>query len=260
MGDPGTVYLMYHELELPGRDLCQAKEGYARYVLTEADFRAQVASLKAAGYRGFTVSEGLEGAGEKQPGVVITFDDGCETDRICAVPILQEAGFHATFYVVAGCVGRRGYLSVAQLQELADAGFEIGCHSMTHAYLPDLDPDGLRKEIGEAKGRLEQWIGGRVNHFSCPGGRWNRRVAEVARAAGYHSVATSRIGTNSHKTDRFCLARVAVLRGTSLDEFAALCRGRLFLRRARDAVLGAAKSLLGNTVYEKVRSVVLDRG
>ena len=32
-----TLYLMYHELETPGRPLCHSEPGYVRYILADAD-------------------------------------------------------------------------------------------------------------------------------------------------------------------------------------------------------------------------------
>ena len=49
------VYLMYHELEIPGRPLCQTEPGYVRYILQATGFRAQMQSLKNAGLRGVNV-------------------------------------------------------------------------------------------------------------------------------------------------------------------------------------------------------------
>ncbi|MCI0485924.1 MAG: polysaccharide deacetylase family protein [Blastocatellia bacterium] len=256
----GTVYLMYHELEMPGRRLCRDEEGYARYVITQSDFRAHLAYLKANGFRGMSVTEALDRNDHNRPAVAITFDDGCETDLLVAAPMLEEAGFNATFYIVAGFTGERGYLSERQLRELSDSGFEIGCHSMTHSYLTDLDADRLRFEIAEAKDRLEQITGKRVEHFSCPGGRWNHRVARTAEEAGYRSVVTSRAGVNSQTSDRFCLTRVAIKRGIEISEFDRLCRAEgMIALRAKASILSAAKFMLGNSVYEKVRSALLDK-
>ncbi len=261
MSAGGTVYLMYHEIEVPGREVCQSEPGYLRYVVSAADFRKQMTLLQAGGLRGISVTQALERADNEGPAVAITFDDGCETDWTRAAPSLQQAGFHATFYVVAGFLGRRGYLSPGQLRELAQAGFEIGCHSRTHAYLPGLSPQELRAEMAEAKERLEQLLGRRVDHFSCPGGRWSPRVAAMARAAGYHSVATSRISTNTPGSDRYRLSRVVILRETPLRDFDRLCRAEgLFRLRVHQAALHAAKGLLGNSLYQKVRSAVLDHG
>jgi peptidoglycan/xylan/chitin deacetylase (PgdA/CDA1 family) len=254
----GRIFLMYHEIESSGKMLCQSEPGYVRYVLKESEFRSQLARIGAHRLAGLSVGEALDKANYDRPGVVITFDDGCETDLLIAAPLLLAAGLGATFYVVAGFIGRRGYLSEGQLRQLCGLGFELGCHSMTHAYLSDLSHDHLRVEVEEAKDRLEQIAGTRVDHFSCPGGRWNRRLARMAQEAGYLSVATSRIGANSPSANSFNLARIAMMRDISPAEFDRICRGEgFFSRRARSAVLAAAKSLLGNSVYERVRSTVL---
>jgi peptidoglycan/xylan/chitin deacetylase (PgdA/CDA1 family) len=246
---------MYHELRLPGRDLCRADPGYTSYVIDAEVFRAQLAGLQSAGFAGLSVGDALAGAGGGRPGVVLTFDDGCETDLSVAAPLLREAGCNATFYIVAGFVGRPGYLGPAQVRELANLGFEIGCHSLTHPYLTDLDAHQLRLEVVQARDRLEQLLGRPVEHFSCPGGRWSRRVARLAQHAGYVSVATSRIAANGPESDPFRLARVAVQRSLGLAAFATLCRGRgLWRRGTRYRLLAAAKGLLGNATYERIRA------
>lgn len=214
--------------------------------------------IKSKGWRGVCVSEALS----HQPGnIAITFDDGCETDLINAAPVLKEFGFGATFYITTGFMGKRGYLNSSQLRELRGLGFEIGCHSMTHAYLTDLDEKGLHREVAETKSQLEQLISQPVEHFSCPGGRHNQRVAEFAGRAGYRTVATSRMQANSASSDRFALGRVAVMRGTSIDAFADICSGRR-LRQLDLAVQirEAARRLLGNSAYDRLRKAVLRHG
>ncbi|HEX8888941.1 MAG TPA: polysaccharide deacetylase family protein [Pyrinomonadaceae bacterium] len=254
----GLVYLMYHELELPERRLCQNDAGYVRYALKADGFREQVAHLRAENFRGISVGEALSNADEKKKYVVVTFDDGCETDLIVAAPVLREADFNATFYVTVEHLGRRGYLSVDQLRELSDSGFEIGSHSLTHSYLHDLKTDEIRAEVSGSKERLEEITGKRIAHFSCPGGRWDKRVSEIVREAGYDSLVTSQIGTNTPETDSFRLSRVPVMRGIGIEEFARTVHGRgLGRRRAQSAVLNVAKHVLGNSIYEKLRSTVL---
>jgi len=254
------VFLMYHELGLPGRQLCEGGEAYLRYVVTDSDFRMQVSALRELGWSGRNVTQGLGGELEQQPGVVITFDDGCETDLTVSAPTLAGAGFQATFYVLSGSVGCQGYLSPAQLRELSSSGFEIGSHSVTHRLLTDLNRDELRAELVDSKKKLEDLTGKSVDHFSCPKGRWSWRIVDIARKAGYRSVATSRIGVNRPGGSPFSLTRVPILRRTSLEEFRRLVQGKgLLLRRARASALALAKRSLGNRIYEKVRSSVLDR-
>lgn len=253
----GTVYLMYHELARPGRALCQDDPGYASYVVGESDFRGHLAALKADGFEGVSAGRALGDGGGAARRVAITFDDGCETDLVSAAPLLSEFGFGATFYVVAGFVGGRGYLAPGQVRELAEQGFEVGSHSMTHRLLNGLADAEVRRELAESKERLEQWTGRRIEHFSCPGGRWDARVAAAARAAGYRSVATSRVGANAPGGDPFRLARLAVRRGAGARDVVRAARTEsLFARRARAAVLDLAKGLLGDALYQKVHAKV----
>ena len=256
MRPPSTVFLMYHELARPGRPACEDDPGYLRYVVGEEDFRRHLSALKAAGVRGVSVGRALGHSGEDDaPRVCLTFDDGCETDLLFAAPLLEGFGWGATFYVVAGFVGRRGYLAPAQVRELAERGFEVGSHSMTHRLLTGLGDEEVRRELSESKERLEQWAGRAVEHFSCPGGRWAARVSAAARAAGYRSVATSRVGANGREADPFRLARVAVRRGNTEREVVRAARGEgLLAQRARAAALDLAKSVLGDAVYHKLHA------
>jgi peptidoglycan/xylan/chitin deacetylase (PgdA/CDA1 family) len=254
--EPSIVFLMYHELEIPGKPLCLPEPGYARYAVSESEFRQQMQYLKEHGYKGSSVGQALKFSGA--PCVAITFDDASETDLLAAAPILQQAGFNATFYITSGWLGQPGHLSAVQLSELSRQGFEVGCHSMTHAYLTDLDDLSLRREMVDSKVRLEEITGKSVDHLSCPGGRYNDRIARAAQAAGYRTVATSRIHANSGRTDVLALGRVAILRGLPISTFASICSGEALPRlRARSAIRDAAKQLLGSSLYDRVRNALL---
>lgn len=249
---------MYHEIETPDRRLNQNVEGYLRYVVTEAAFRDQMKHLRNSGFEGCNVTKAL-GTRSVHKIVAITFDDGCATDLSIAAPVLNEYSFGATFYVVAGLVGQPGYLSISQLRALSGSGFEIASHSMTHSYLKNLDDTQLRAEIFDSKDRLEQLTGNRVDHFSCPGGRWESRVSELAKQAGYLSVATSEIGVNSANADPYRLRRIAILRSTSNASFAGICRGEgLAMRRLKTVILDKTKDVLGDSTYDRIRAGMLN--
>jgi peptidoglycan/xylan/chitin deacetylase (PgdA/CDA1 family) len=143
---------------------------------------------------------------------------------------------------------------------LAALGFEIGCHSMTHPYLPDLDDPGLHHEIADAKTVLEQILGKSVEHFSCPGGRYDSRAMQVARDAGFVTVSTSVPRANTAETDKFALGRVAIIRGVKTEEFQRLCSGEsLWKMNMRGEVRNSVKRLLGNAVYDRLRSALLKK-
>ena len=256
MREAGVVFLMYHELENPGRPVRQNEPGYVRYVVAANEFRAQMEMLKSEGWKGLGVGDAIASFADKT--VAITFDDGCETDLLFAAPILRELGFGATFYITSGWSGQPGYLSHAQLRELSSLGFEIGCHSMSHLYLTELDVAGLHREISDSKLQLEEVIGKPVEHFSCPGGRFDARVARVACEAGYLSVATSEIHANTPMTDHFALGRFAIMRHTTLPEFRRLCRGSgLWQRQVGVSLRSAVRNVLGNSAYDRLRGAIL---
>ena len=260
MSERGFVFLMYHELELPGHPLCHSNKGYSVYAVEEKHFRSQMRWLQQTGWRGLSVGEAFAlkpKTEHAKPSVVITFDDGSATDLNTAAPILKESGFNATFYITVGFLGLRGYMNSSQLSELSALGFEVGCHSMTHAYLNDLDRQGLHREIVESKAQLEQIIGKPVEHFSCPGGRYNANVIHAARGAGYRSLTTSQPHGNTPKTDPFALGRVAIQRRLGLPAFQRICQGEGFWKlRACEVVGNTAKRMLGNALYDRAHSLL----
>lgn len=254
-----TPALMYHEIERSGRQLADADPGYVRYALDESRFVRQIAWMANAGLQGVSMGDAHQHAFGARRQVVITFDDGCESDWVVAAPRLRERGFGATFYAVSRWIGRRaGFLSAAQLRELSEAGFEVGSHSATHAFLPDLDDARLRRELLESRLEIEDILSRPVTHLSCPGGRLSRRVADAAREAGYETMATSRMGVNGPGSDPFALARCPLRRDTPQHTFEAFCRGdRLRGLQVREHALGAAKTLLGNRLYNSLRHLAL---
>jgi peptidoglycan/xylan/chitin deacetylase (PgdA/CDA1 family)/glycosyltransferase involved in cell wall biosynthesis len=252
----GTVYLMYHELKLPGRKLCDGFIRHYRYAVAQSDFQQQIQYLQDYNWRAISVSEALADPQPAGSCVAITFDDGSETDLIGAAPLLKQSNFNATFYVVVGWLGRPSFLSSAQLRELADLGFEIGCHSMTHANLCELGPTQLYVEIADAKQKLEDILNKRVDHFSAPYGFWNQSLAQMAIDAGYRSVVTSRPGVNLRSADPFNLARVVMMHNTSVQDLERLCRGKhLLVRKAQEIALQVPKRLLGFSRYNKLGSL-----
>ena len=254
----GIAVLMYHELEVPGRPLGQSDPGYRRYLVPAAAFESQLRHLKSLGYAGISIAQALQAIRPKQ--VVITFDDGSETDLEFAAPMLRDFGFTATFYVTAGLLGRPGYMTELQLRELRASGFEIGCHSMTHPYLTELDSAALDVEIVNAKEKLEQVLGQAVEHYSCPNGRFNQQVVAKVRDAGYSSFATSHPRLYTGASDRYSIGRIPVLRSITTRQVQSLCEGHglwplafgQFSRRT-------LQSLLGDRLYDHLRSTLLSR-
>jgi len=66
--------------------------------------------------------------------VSIVFDDGLESVYQYAFPVLEKLGLPATVGIIANRVGRGDpdFMTVAQIRDLAKAGWEVASHSLTH--------------------------------------------------------------------------------------------------------------------------------
>jgi peptidoglycan/xylan/chitin deacetylase (PgdA/CDA1 family) len=239
------VCLMYHDLGALADHAGRSDLGHTPYVVSGTAFASQLANLHAQGLKACTVSEALH-AGDGS--VALTFNNGSSSDIELAAPALLYARFTATFYVVTSRVGTTGYLSRGDLQYMSALGFEIGSHSVTHRFLPNLTPKELDYELRESKDRLEQWIGAPVSHFSCPFGGYTPATVAAALEAGYTTVATSQVGVN--RVGATVLRRLAVRRNTSLYRFGRMCRGEALLYpQVRQALLSGVRSIIGFSAY-----------
>ena len=78
-------------------------------IVTEERFREQMTALKGAGYTTVTLQQVLDfvDQGTKLPkkSVLITMDDGYDSNVTIAAPILEEMGFCATVFVIGSDAG-----------------------------------------------------------------------------------------------------------------------------------------------------------
>ncbi len=171
--------------------------------VTPRQFERQMAWLAEAGYRTFSLTACLQPEIQLPPkAVVITFDDGYRALMEHVLPVSQRFGFVATVFPVAEFVGeqnrwdynlfwrRMWHLDWNELRELLSAGWEVGSHSMRHAYLPSLSNKELYEDLRCSKEILEQNLQIPIRHLSLPFGRGNLRVLDCALQSGYESVAT----------------------------------------------------------------------
>jgi hypothetical protein len=127
-----------------------------------------------------------------------------ETGMRHFLDFFAENGVRATLFVVARSV--RDPRKRALILEALRAGHEIGCHSMNHRYLTQLDTAGKRVEIGESRELLQQELGVPVVGFRAPGYRVDRQSLELMAELGYE-----------WDSSVFPTAKYASALGTSLD-------------------------------------------
>ena len=217
---PGHIIapiLLYHHV---------SDAGYgSRYYVTLDDFRAQMETLRDWGYTSITVSDLvnvlINGGELPDRPVVITFDDGNINIYQNAFPIMHEMGFIGTLYIVANRLDARLFINSEQLREMANDGWEIGSHGMSHADLT-LDSSSVRYEVLQSRLTLEDATGEPVNTFAYPYGKTDEFVTNQVSEYGYR--AGMGLGSSWEHTlgTLFYLSRIEIQGSYSLSKFALL--------------------------------------
>jgi peptidoglycan/xylan/chitin deacetylase (PgdA/CDA1 family) len=191
--------------------------------------------LRRAGYTAInfdTLCRSVTGSAVLPPSpVIVTFDDGFRDSTEYAAAILVEHRLTATFFFVAGLVGKTSRWMAAtgvdlplapwtRIRELAAAGFECGAHSLTHPRLAALADSDCRRELVVSREILESALGRPVVHLAYPYGSVDARVRQLAVEAGYHTGCSVEIGVATVQDDLMMLRRVPVSGHDSLLDFA----------------------------------------
>jgi peptidoglycan/xylan/chitin deacetylase (PgdA/CDA1 family) len=183
------MILMYHSVADVFDDPGQLSVAPSR-------FAEQMAVLQRLGLRGVSMCSLVDAmrAGRERGLVGITFDDGYVNILEAALPELKRRGFTATVFVIAGRLGGTNewakgpsfpLLSDSQVRELADAGIEIGSHSMTHVRLAGLAASQVQAEISESRAILGELLGAPVRGFAYPYGSMDAAARRVVEDVGY---------------------------------------------------------------------------
>ena len=259
----GAPIFVYHDV-VDGPDaLAAVAPAHRPYVLTRAQFASHLDALAAADVgdatpRASTVSEVLDAPA---PGrFVLSVDDGHESNYSEMFPLLAERRWPATFFVVAGWVGTRHALSWAQLRAMADAGMEIGSHSLTHASIQGCSAAEIRREFGDSKHMLEDGVGRAVTVASLPRGSSEPRAAAVIQELGYRAFCTSEPGLVGATTNPFDAPRIAIKWRTSAAFVTRVLAGhRLTLATLRSSYVmkQVGKRVVGAERWRRVRGAMV---
>ena len=123
-----------------------AKPDEVRYAVPPEEFAAQLDYLTQEGYTTITPQDYARARKGKQElpekPVILSFDDGYEDNWRVVLPMLEERGMKAVFYVVTNDIGQPGY--------------------MTWDNLFDLERHGDRQPYGKSHSAHETFPGGTV--------------------------------------------------------------------------------------------------
>jgi len=122
--------------------------------------------------------------------VSLTFDDG-QSSQYDTLPILQAHGMHGTFYVNSALVGQAGtyYMNWAKIHDIANAGNEIGGHTLHHVDLGASTAATVTTEVCDDRAALVAQGFAPIS-FAYPYASYNATAENIVQQCGYTSART----------------------------------------------------------------------
>jgi len=211
--------------------------------VSPACLERQIGLILARGYRGATFSEALRGP-RPQKTLVVSFDDAYAS-TLLAAPVLARLGVPGTVFVPTGFVDNPGPMSWPgidcwlgseheaeltcmtwdELAGLAERGWEVGAHSISHPDLTELGDAELERELTAPRELLGDRLDRPCEAIAYPYGLCDTRVVGAAARSGYgagatltrwphapHPLAWPRVGAYESREWSFRLKTLAGLR------------------------------------------------
>jgi len=194
----------------------------------------------------------------KKMNILLTFDDGNDSDFKVVLPLLIKYKIKAIFFIVANRINKPGYLTKLQINSLVDAGMEIGSHSFSHPNMTKLSRHDVIFELKKSKIIIEDCISREINAFSFPYGKYNRELVLYAQQCGYSKIFTSKHGV---KRDNGMLYP-----RNSLNSKMNFSQGikNIFPSKSleikwivEDLSKTFIKNIFGDNLYKKIRNLIL---
>lgn len=106
--------------------------------------------------------------------VILTFDDGHNDHYTDVFKLLEKYNMKGVFYIISDKPDNDSeYMTWSQIQEISNAGHEIGSHTKTHRDLRSLNQYEKEEEILGSKETIEQYIEKKIISFCYPAGKYN---------------------------------------------------------------------------------------
>jgi peptidoglycan/xylan/chitin deacetylase (PgdA/CDA1 family) len=255
-----ALALMYHDVVPAGAFALSGFStiGADHYKLTEEQFEQHLSAI-ASSVKGKPVRITDD---NWQASFLFTMDDG-GASSLHVADHLERLGWRGHFLIATDYISTRGFLTAAQVRELAERGHCIGSHTCSHPIpMWDCTPEQMLTEWRDSRQKLESIIGSKVTCGSVPGGTYVPQIAAAAAQAGYTHLFTSE-PSSSVREVAGCrvLGRYGILRTTTSAEAAKLASGD-FVACSRQQALWNAKKVVKRVAakpYAAARAYFMNR-
>jgi peptidoglycan/xylan/chitin deacetylase (PgdA/CDA1 family) len=215
-GTESVPILMYHVIGSP-----PPGAPFPGLYVTQALFAAQMYALRAAGYHAVTMNQMWDNWHDGTPlpagkPIVISFDNGYESQKLYALPVLAAMGWVAVENLqLSGLPFSQGGLNRTEVRDLIAAGWELDTQGWDHADLVTLSPSELYFQVSVARKRIRALYHVQADWFCYPSGDYDAAVVAAVKAAGFRGSTTVVAGWASPTENSYTLPRLRVLNGTS---------------------------------------------
>jgi peptidoglycan/xylan/chitin deacetylase (PgdA/CDA1 family) len=166
-----------------------------RLFVSREVFSRHLDAIRGTGYQPLTVTDLwrlMQNGSDAQRSCSITFDDGLVRTAHEGISVLIERNIPCSMFVSTGLMGRPHpdldgamIMTAAEVVELADAGVEIGAHSVDHVNLDKLSYADALEQMRRSKVVLEDLLGKPVTAMAYPYGRASEQTMQAALEVGY---------------------------------------------------------------------------
>jgi peptidoglycan/xylan/chitin deacetylase (PgdA/CDA1 family) len=215
--DAPVPILMYHVIAR-----APASAPYPQLFVSRSDFAGQMAWLARRGYHAVTLRRVYDywtrGVALPPRPIVVSFDDGYLNDYTDALPVLHGHRWSGVLNLEVNNL-RPGDLTPYQVRMLIRAGWEVDAHTITHPDLTTVGDAQLRREVAGSREELRRRFGVPVDFFCYPAGRYDARVVNAVRLAGYLGATTTNYGL-ARPPDYYTLPRIRIGGSEGVARFA----------------------------------------
>jgi hypothetical protein len=203
-----VIILTFHGIGEPVRDI---KSTETPYWISEDRFKEVIDLASFYHQRPYDIS--------------LTFDDGNISDTNLAAPLLAKLNKTATYFVLPGRIGQKGFLGREEIRGLHDYRMNVESHGMHHPVWTQCTNSQLALEMDESISLLDSITGRKTSKIAVPYGSYNRRVLQALAQRDFEHVFTSDGGLSN--SCNWIQPRTTIRSDTSLDHIEAFLSGRI---------------------------------